>query len=123
VRADCMSKKETVIRKSLDKMLASKVLRTVHDYEGFRFYKAPGDYTGKNVLSLKDFTKTLQFIDVQSVDFHFSQGDFRRWIQLILGDVELSSRINRISQNTRGEGLRKALIKTINERIIELKKR
>ncbi|MBN1357701.1 hypothetical protein JW988_02930 [Candidatus Bathyarchaeota archaeon] len=73
-------------------------------------------------MSLNEFAKTLQVIEVQSVDFHFSRGDFRRWIQFILGDVALSSRINRIPQDTRGEQLRSALIKTVNERIIELKK-
>jgi hypothetical protein len=63
----------------------------------------------------------LQVIDVQSIDFHFSRGDFRRWIQFILGDVDLSIRINQIPQETRGEKLRIVLIKNINERIGELK--
>jgi hypothetical protein len=64
----------------------------------------------------------LQVVDVQSIDFHFGRGDFRRWIQFILGDVGLATRINRISQDTRGEKLRSDLIKAVNERIIELKK-
>jgi hypothetical protein len=117
-----LSKKETAIRKVLDKTLASKILRTVRNHEGFLFYKAPGDYTGKNAINLKDFAKILGVVDVQSVDFHFGRGDFRRWIQIILGDVELSSRINRIPKDTRGEKLRSYLIITVNERIVELKK-
>jgi hypothetical protein len=117
-----MSKKETAIRKAVDRMLASKILRTVHNHESFYFYKALGEYTGKNAMSLKDLAKMLQIVDVQSVDFHFSREDFRRWIQFILGDVDLSVRINRISQDTRGEKLRSTLIKTVNERIEELKK-
>lgn len=103
-------------------MLASKILRTVHYHEGFLFYNATGDYTGKNATSLKQFAKILQIIDIRSVDFHFSREDFRRWIQFILGDVDLSTRINRIPQNLRGEKLRQTLIKTVNERIDELKK-
>jgi alpha-amylase len=122
LRRIVLSKKETAIRKAVDKTLASKILRTVHSHEGFCFYKALGDCTGKNAMSLKDLAKMLQVVDVQSVDFHFSRGDFRRWIQFILGDVDLASRINRIPQDTRGEKLRNALIKTVNERIIELKK-
>jgi len=117
-----LSKKVTAIRKVLDKTLASKILRTVHSHEGFWFYKAPGDYTGKNAMSLKDLAKMLQVVDVQSVDFHFSREDFRRWIQFILGDVDLSIRINKIPHDTRGEKLRIALIKTISQRIGELKK-
>ena len=117
-----MSKKALMGRKALDKTLASKILRTVHSHEGFWFHKAPGDYTGKKATSLKEFLKMLRAVDVQSIDFHFIRGDFRRWIQLILGDVELSTRINRIPQDTRGEKLRNYLVKTVEERISELKK-
>ena len=119
--ANQMSKKDTVIRKVVDKTRASSILRTVHDHEGFYFYKALGEYIGKNAMSLKDFAKMLQVVDVQSVDFHFSREDFRRWIQFILGDINLSIRINQIPQDTRGEKLRSALIRTVNERINELK--
>ena len=117
-----MSKKVTAIRKVVDKTLVSRIMRTVHDYEGFYFYKALGEYTGKNAMSLKDLAKMLQVVDVQSVDFHFSREDFRRWIQFIIGDVDLSIRINKIPHDTRGEKLRIVLIKTISERIGELKK-
>ena len=121
-KAFLLCKKDAALRKAVDKPQASKILRTVHNHEGFSFYKAIGDYTGKTATSLKDFAKILQVIEVQSVDFHFSRGEFRRWIQFILGDGYLSSRINRIPQDTRGEKLRIVLIKTVNERIIELKK-
>jgi hypothetical protein len=118
-----LSKKEKVVRKAVDKMLASKILRTVHNHEGFYFYKALGKYTGKNAMSLTELAKMLQVVDVQSVDFHFSREDFRRWIQFILGDVDLSIRINQIPQDTKGEKLRSILVKTVNERIRELKSR
>ena len=117
-----MSRRETIIKKAVDKTLASKILRTVHNHEGFWFCIAQGDLTGKNATSLKDFAKMLQVVDVQSIDFHFSREDFRRWIQFIIGDIDLSPRINRIPQDTRGEKLRSALIKTVNERLIELKR-
>ena len=117
-----MFKKETAIRKAVDKTLASKSLRRVHSHEGFWFYRAPGDFTGKNARSLNDFAKMLRVVDVESIDFHFSREDFRRWIQFIIGDVDLSTRINRIPQDTRGEKLRRDLIRAVNERIIELKK-
>jgi len=74
-------------------------------------------------LSLKDFAKALQLIDGKSIDFHFGRGDFRRWIQFILGDIDLSARINSIPQNTRGQDLREALIETVSKRIMELRKK
>jgi hypothetical protein len=117
-----LSRRETAIRKAVDKMQASRILRTVHNYEGFLFYNALGDHTGKNATSLKDFAKKLQVVDIQSIDFHFSRGDFRRWIQFILVDVDLATRINRIPQDTRGEKLRGYLLRVVNERLNELKK-
>jgi hypothetical protein len=120
--ANCIFKKEPPVRKAVDKARASRILRTVHSHEGFWFYVAPEDYTGINAMSLKDFAKKLRVVDVQSIDFHFSRGDFWRWIQFIIGDVVLSSRINRIPQDTRGEKLRSYLIKAVNKRIGELKK-
>jgi len=117
-----LPKKEPVIKKAVDKTRASKILRTVQSHEGFSFYKTSGDFTGKNARSLNDFAKMLRVVDVQSIDFHFSRGDFRRWIQFIIGDVDLATRINRIPQDTRGEKLRSYLIRAVNERISELKK-
>ena len=120
--ANCVFKKEPSVRKAVDKALALRILRTVHNHEGFWFYVAPGDYTGVSAMSLKDFAKKLRVVDVQSIDFHFSRGDFRRWIQFILGDIDLSTRINRIPQDTRGEKLRGYLLRVVNERLIELKR-
>jgi hypothetical protein len=110
-------------RKVENKMLTSKILRTVRSHEGFWFNRAPGESTGKNALSLTDFAEKLKVVDVQSINFHFSRGDFRRWIQLIIRDTELSIRVNRIPQNIRGEKPRSNLIRVVNERIIELKKK
>jgi len=117
-----LSRKEPVIRKAVDKTLASKILRNVQNHESFWFYKAPEDFAGKNAISLSDFAKMLRVVDVLSIDFHFSRGDFRRWIRFIIGDNDLSIRINRIPQDTRGEKLRSDLIRVVNERISELKK-
>ena len=117
-----MSNKETAIRKAVDRTHASKILRTLHNHEEFYFYTALGEYTGKTAKSLKGLAKILQVVEIQSVDYHFGRGDFRRWIQFILSDIDLSARINRIPQDTKGEKLRRTLIKTVNERIEELKK-
>ena len=117
-----MSKKDVVMRKVPDKTLALKVLRTVRNHEGFWFYNGLGNYTGKNAVSLSDFSKILRVVEVESVDFHFGREDFRRWVQFILGDVELCVRINRVPKDVRGERLRSSLVKIVDDRIIELKK-
>jgi hypothetical protein len=116
-----MTPRVKAIRKDETKVLASRILRIVNNHEDFMFYRAIGDFTGEKAKSLSDFKKKLQFIDIQSVDFHFGRGDFRRWINFILEDVELATRINRIPQYTRGEKLRGYLLRIVNERLIELK--
>jgi hypothetical protein len=117
-----LSRREVVIRKVADRRLASRVLRTVDSHEGFWFYRAMGDFSGKKAASLRDFAKILRVVKIESVDFHFSWGDFRRWIQFILGDIDLCIRITRVPKDIRGEKLRSILIKIVEERIGELEK-
>ena len=118
----CLSRREVVIRKVVDRRLALRVLRTVDSHEGFLFYRAMGDFSGKKAASLRDFAKILRVVKIESVDFHFSRGDFQRWIHFILGDIDLCIRINRVPKDIRGEKLRSILIKIVEERIGELEK-
>ncbi len=117
-----MSRREVVIRKVVDRKLVSRILRTVDSHEEFWFYGDVGDFSGKKAASLRDFAKILRVVKIESVDFHFSRGDFRRWIQFILGDIDLCIRINRLPKDIRGEKLRSVLIKIVEERIDELEK-
>ncbi len=117
-----LSKREVVIRKVVDRKLALRVLRTVDRHEGFWFYRAVGDFSGKKAASLRDFAKILRVVTIESVDFHFGRGDFRRWIHFILGDIDLCIKINRVPKDVRGEELRSILIKIVEERIGELEK-
>jgi hypothetical protein len=117
-----LSRREVVIRKVADRTLALRVLGTVDSHEGFWFYRAMGESLGKKAASLRDFAEILRLVTIESVDFHFSRGDFRRWIQFILGDIDLCIRINRVLRDIRGEKLRSILIKIVEERIGELEK-
>ena len=103
------------------KLTDPRYLRRVNEHEGFRFYTDQGCPTGITASSLKDFQKKLEKIDIESIDFHFARRDFRRWIQIIIGDIELSNRVNKIPQELRGEKLRKEIILIVKKRIIELK--
>ena len=108
-------------RNAIRKRLALGILRTVRSYEGFWFYNAPGDFSGKTATSLYDLSKMLKEVTLQSIDYHFSREDFRRWIQFIIGDISLAINIKRIPKDKRGESLRSDLIKVVDERISELK--
>ena len=43
----------------LNKALASKILRSVPEQEGFRFYLAIGEPTGETAVSLADFINKI----------------------------------------------------------------
>ena len=116
-----MMKKPEVKKTVLDKAAISRILRTVPQHEGFRFFKAPGDSTGKVATSLADFVEKLRTVDIRSVNFHFPRQDFEKWLRNIVGDTELSTRISKIGKDTHEEKLRNEIIQIVKGRIDELK--
>ena len=105
----------------LDKASVSKILRTVPSNEGFHFFKAPGDATGKVATNLADFAQNLRIVDIRSINFHFPRQDFEKWLRDIIGDSELSQRINSIKKGTHGEQLRNEVTQIVKGRVDELK--
>ena len=107
---------------SITKPNAQKILRVVPFEKGFHFTRVDGTYTGITAVSLSEFEAKLQTIDAGSIDFHFQRQDFQKWIMDILGDAELTQRINRAKASLTGEQLRQELSKTVQKRLDELKK-
>jgi hypothetical protein len=105
----------------LNKALASKILRSVPEQEGFRFYLAIGDPTGETAVSLADFINKIRTVDVRSVNFHFPRKDFEKWIRGVIGDAELALRIGRIRLGIQGEALRNEILRVVKVRLNELK--
>lgn len=105
----------------MDKTTVSKILRSVPSHEGFHFFKAPGDSTGKIAVSLADFVEKMRVVDIRSVNFHFPRQDFEKWLRDIIGDAELSRRVNRIRKEIHGETLRSEIIQIVKRRMDELK--
>jgi hypothetical protein len=109
------------VRKSvLNKDLVSKILRSVPEQERFHFYLAVGEPTGEIAVSLADFVKKMETIDVRSVNFHFPRKDFEKWIRGAIGDAELALRIGRIRLGIQGEALRNEIIRVVKVRLDEL---
>lgn len=105
----------------LDMTAVSKILRTVPSHEGFHFFRAPGDATGKVATNLTDFAEKLRTIDIRSINFHFPRQDFEKWLRDVIGDSELSRRISRIGKENHGEKLRSEVIQIVKARVDELK--
>jgi hypothetical protein len=100
----------------------SKILRTVPYEEGFHFTTEKGIDTGITATSLLDFVGKLETIDVTSVMFHYSRGDFQKWMHDTLGDKALSNQLCFVELDSSGEKVRKQLLRIVQKRLTELQK-
>lgn len=99
-------------------------LLTVSANEPFLFYVDEGEksYTGIMAWSLKGLLDALKKVDIRSIEFHNSRGDFERWADESILDKTLAGRLKKIRlSETKGEPLAKAIMKTSKERFDELK--
>ena len=106
---------------AIDKTAAQRILSSVSYEKGFRFFTEIGKETGEVALNLLGFYEELRVIELQSVRFHFERKDFQKWITDVLGDPELSQRIDLIKMDLSDQDLRNELLKTVLARFTELK--
>ena len=102
---------------------AKNPLRVVPHAQGFHFYTAVGDYCGVSVHSLEEFADALQYVCSEAIVFHFERGDFQNWIKDVIGDNELSQRIDDIKTCERhlsASSCRKELVQAVNIHILQL---
>ncbi|MEM3565851.1 MAG: DUF5752 family protein [Candidatus Bathyarchaeia archaeon] len=98
-------------------------LATITANEPFLFYKGVGEenYTGVIAWSLRGLIKALQKVEVKSLEFHNSRGDFERWARHSLHDKVLAEKLEDIRlSKLKGQALRKALVTAAKERFNEL---
>ena len=106
---------------AIAKSAAEKILAPVPYPDGFHFFTSIGVYTGETAISLEHFTREIQTIPLESIEFHTKRGDFQKWIASVLGDNELAEEIGCIEEDLSGEPLRKRLLTVLNARISSLK--
>jgi DNA-binding transcriptional ArsR family regulator len=103
-----------------DEKLAKKVLAKHPPQKAFHFYRGIDQPTGISSDCLEDLSEKLKTLQVESVEFHASRGDFGIWAAS-LGDVELAKRLQVIREaKLTGENLRKELYKAVKSRCDEL---
>jgi len=100
---------------------AAMILGTIKFDRGFHFTTKNGVYTGLTATSLQDFVDKLKIVDSESILFHYSRGDFQKWIDDTLKDTELANRMCFIQTGLKAEQLRQQLLKMVQTRINELK--
>jgi len=117
------SGKEAIGLPKVDAKTAKKILSKTPPEKAFHFYKEIGQPLGVFSDSLTDFHEKLKTIDVKSILFHTSRGDFERWVSS-LGDVELAKRLRTIRETgLAGEALRRKLCEAVRSRCDELLKK
>jgi hypothetical protein len=100
--------------------IAQKILSPVPYEQGFHFFMPDGHYTGETAMSLCTLLRDFDRIDMQSIRFHFERGDFQKWLTTIIGDIELTQRINKVDKKITEETLRQQLTDIVQKRISEL---
>ena len=115
-----MTKVAKELKTPIAKSTAEKILAPVPYAKGFHFFTSVGIYTGETAISLEHFSREIQTIPLESIEFHIKRGDFQKWIAGTLGDDELAEEIGCVEENLSGEPLRKRILKVINARITEL---
>jgi len=88
--------------------------------EPFEFYLGVGEdkTTGITSLSLRGFIEAIKKVDIASVEFHNSRGDFERWAKNSLRDQKLAIRLKEIrGTGLKGEKLRNKILGTAKSHI------
>lgn len=94
-----------------------KALHPVSKGMEFHFSTGIGKYVGLSAESLKDFYELAKKVDVASLEFHVSRGDFEKWTKDSLDDIIFAEEFKRIKKlELKGEILRNEIIKAIDAR-------
>ncbi len=105
---------------SINAEKGQKILSPVPYEQGFHFFMPDGHYSGETAMSLCNFLRDIERIDMISIRFHFERGDFQKWLRTTIGDGELAQRIDKIAKNVPEETLRQQLSEIVQKRISEL---
>ena len=99
---------------------AKAMLAYMPQDKSFHFYADVGKPLSLHAYSLQDFCDNILKVNVDSIEFHKSRGDFEAWFTG-LGDVELAKKVALLKEkNTDGEALRKKLHDIVENRCIVL---
>jgi len=105
---------------AISKSTGEKILATVPYDKGFHFFTSVGKYTGETAISLATFAREVEFVPVESLDFHFRRGDFQKWIAETIGDAELATKVGHIEKGLSGDRLRRQIVKIVNKHVNEV---
>ena len=102
---------------------AVQILQQVPEQKAFFFYSEVGTPTGVLARSLDEFILKLEKVDAKVLNFHFSRGDFQKWIATVLSDESLSNDVAALGKEKLSpDELKGRLVRTLSTRRDSLKK-
>ncbi len=106
----------------IDKEKAAEILAYLPVEKSFHFYADVGKPLNVIAANLQDFCEKIMKVELGSVEFHTSRGDFEAWFTE-LGDVELARKAMLIKERkVSGEELRKKIYNAVKGRCDKLLK-
>ena len=82
----------------------------------FHFYYDKNRPLGWIAKNMENFEWCIEHAPLESIKYHAEKHHFTEWINNVIGDKELADTIRKISDNYRGEELRKKLVNAIKNR-------
>jgi hypothetical protein len=116
-------KKKAIKRKggSILANIAKRTLITLPNEKSFKFYMGINRPTNIMANSLESLIQALKKVELPSIQFHVSRGDFSNWVSGALNDKVLAGNLASLKK-LHGEPLRKTIISRVENRYNSLKK-
>ncbi len=96
---------------------AIKIFTQVPNELGFNFYVDFGKPLGFTAYSLEQFYRSIKQVTTDSLEFHLYRSDFENWLREVVKDEELAGSFGVLkSAGLKGEDLRKALLKDVDDK-------
>lgn len=106
----------------VDKQKAQAIMDCVPQNRAFHFYVEIHKPLNVHAYSLQEFFNDLSKVDLRSLEFHFTRGDFEAWFSS-LGDLELAKKMELLKRKKMvGEELRNRLREIVEARCNALAK-
>ncbi len=94
-----------------------KIFASVPSEMVFHFYVGVDKPLGFSAQSLEEFYRYIKQVTSDSLEFHLYRGDFENWLREVCKDTELAKVVGSFKADAlKGEELRKAFLKAIDEK-------
>ncbi len=120
-----LSNFEAAVLRELEKPkhVARRILRRLPAKQGFTFYYRFSKPTKWIAHSLEEFYSILKSVNLRSIRFHATRGDFEKWIRCVIGDNKLADQLAEVTERKMPQDkIRDRICSLVGQRIKELER-